>query len=109
MNKILKTSAVLVSAAAIIFSLSGCVNFKKLMEEEPGKYVESAAKKTASAIAKQNDSVFASLIDEPFDAGTTYVEIKNLNGGDISVFASGDEEKVVATYGCSRYRRQSVP
>ncbi|MGN1134760.1 MAG: hypothetical protein ACI4SF_00900 [Oscillospiraceae bacterium] len=100
MNKILKTSAVM-ALAAMVFSLSGCINYKKLLEEEPGKYVESAAKKTASAIAKQNDSVFASLIDEPFDAGTTYVEINNLNGSDISVFASGDEEKVVATYGCT--------
>lgn len=101
MNRKLKTSAALISAAVIALSFSGCVNYKKLMEEEPGKYVESAAKKTAVAVAKKNDSVLSALIEEPFDAGTTYVEIKNLNGVDISVFASGDEEKVVATYGCT--------
>lgn len=84
-----KTSAAL-TAAALGLSLTGCTNYKKLMEEEPGKYVALAAKNTAKALIKPDELGIAAQVASALESGAAYITVDSKDM-DYSIYFSGSD------------------
>ncbi|MGN0692288.1 MAG: hypothetical protein ACI4K7_08075 [Oscillospiraceae bacterium] len=84
-----KVSAAL-TAAAVGLSLTGCTNYKKLMEEEPGKYVAIAAKNTAKALIKPDELGIAAQAASALESGAAYITV-DTKDMDYSAYFSGSD------------------
>lgn len=77
--KIKKLAAISLSAAFLAVSLTGCTNYKELLETDQERYIELAFENTAKEIAKRNKtSAFNDFI-------------KAANGETFEISASGDD------------------
>lgn len=85
-----KASAAL-TAAALGLSLTGCTNYKKLMEEEPGKYVALATKNTAKALIKPDELGIAAQAASALESGAAYITVDSKDM-DYSVYFSGSDK-----------------
>ncbi|MGN0696041.1 MAG: hypothetical protein ACI4J5_04655 [Oscillospiraceae bacterium] len=94
-----KISAAL-TAAALGLSLTGCTNYKKLMEEEPNKYVTLAAKNTAQALIRPDELGIAAQAASALESGTAYITV-DTKDTDYSAYFSGSDKSDYQLIGLS--------
>lgn len=87
----LKKASAAAAAAIVGLSLTGCTNYKKLLENEPGKYVSIAAKNTAKALISTDELGIAAQAASALESGAAYITVDS-EDMDYSVYFSGSEK-----------------
>ncbi|MGN1417339.1 MAG: hypothetical protein ACI4XF_10865 [Oscillospiraceae bacterium] len=98
--KTVKKASAAVAAAALGLTLTGCTNYKKLMEEEPGKYVALAAKNTAKSLIRPDELGIAAQAASALESGAAYItaDTKDM---DYSAYFSGSDKTEYQLIGLS--------
>lgn len=96
----IKKPIALVSAAALGFSLTGCTNYKELLENDQGKYISLAATDTVKALVKADDLGIAAQIASALESGAAYITV-DTEDMDYSAYFSGSEKTAHQLIGLS--------
>lgn len=87
----LKKASAAAAAAIVGLSLTGCTNYKKLLENEPGKYVSIAAKNTAKALISTDELGIAAQAASALESGAAYITV-DTKDMDYSLYFSGSDK-----------------
>lgn len=89
-NRMTKPIAVL-SAAAVGLSLTGCTNYKDLLENDQAKYISLAAEDTVKAIVGKGKLGIAEHMASAFESGAAYITV-DTEEMDYSAYFSGSDK-----------------
>lgn len=98
-NRMTKPIAVL-SAAAVGLSLTGCTNYKDLLENDQAKYISLAAENTVKAIVGKGKTEIAEKMASAMESGAAYITV-DTEEMDYSAYFSGSDKSAYQLVGLS--------